>query len=77
MSRHSLDGMEAARLILEFRRLIYMYLIKNTYLNQDDIASEERNNTRSNHNDGNIIINLPTGKNQCQMTHQIKIKIPL
>ena len=53
--------MEGVRPMLELIIIISSKLIKNPYLIQNYITSEERNIKRNKYNDENIIINLPTG----------------
>ena len=58
---HHFGGVEGVRPMLDFRRILSRDLIDNPYLRQDYLAQEERKSKRNKHNDGHILINLPTG----------------
>ena len=58
---HHLGVVEFIRPMLEFRRKHSRYLIKNSYLRQDDMTPEERKSTIKRLNVGRILIKLPTG----------------
>ena len=61
LGENQCGGMEAVGAMLDFRRLFSKHLINNPYLIQDDRTPEERSSKRNKHNDGNILIRLPTG----------------
>ena len=54
-------GVEGVRPMFDFGIILSMDLIDNPYPRQDYLAQEERKSKRNKHNDGHILINLPTG----------------
>ena len=71
-------GVEVARPMLEFKRLLSRGIVNNPYFIHDDLSSEEGKIKMNKQNGVHIIINITTGGGgYWQPTFQIKIKISL